>query len=606
MDRTGEQLGNYRLLRHVGNGGFADVYLGEHIHLCRLTAVKVLQTHLTGNDEQEFLTEARRIAGLGHKHIVPVYDFNVVNGVPFLAMAYAENGTLKDRFPADPLLQSNSIVPYIKQIAEALQFVHDNNLIHRDIKPENILLGPNDSVWLADFGIAVEAQLQLRQSALGTVEYMAPEQIQKKACPASDQYSLAVIVYEWFCGVQPFTGDTRQVAYQHIQELPSPLSTRILNFPPLIEQVILKALEKNPQNRYANILDFANALEWTCQQALPLTGSHQGTVNITTKVLRPAAATTVIPPPAPTVLIKQTPGACLYTYQSHKGFVQGVAWSPTDQRIASGCADELHVWEPLTGASAFIIRDLNHQGQIWSLAWSPDGKRIALGTMRQLAYVRASTTGNPLITYAKHKESPPSLKFSIGWSDDGKFIASAGVDKTVQVWNANNGATITIYQGHTDEVSALSWSPDSKYIASASDDKTIRVWEATSGDTSLIHSGHSREVYAVAWSPDGASIASAGRDTTVQVWHATTGIRLFTYTGHSRRVRAIAWSPDNKGIASVDDDKIIHVWDALTGKGLLFCCEGHSGLVNALTWSPDGKYLATASNDNTVKIWQTM
>src|SRR5258708_21139971 len=144
MDRTGEQLGNYRLIKRLGNGGFADVYLGEHKHLGRLAAVKVLRAQLTGKEEQEFCEEAKRLASLGHQHIVPVYDFDVVGGVPFLAMAYADNGTLRDRFPADPLAAGSSIVPYIKQIAEVLPFVPDKNLVQRDIKPENILLGSGD------------------------------------------------------------------------------------------------------------------------------------------------------------------------------------------------------------------------------------------------------------------------------------------------------------------------------------------------------------------------------------------------------------------------------------------------------------------------------
>ncbi len=605
MNRIGEQLGKYRLIKLLGDGGFADVYLGEHKHLHRLDAVKVLRAQLTGKEEQEFFEEARRLASLGHQHIVAVYDFDVVGGVPFLAMAYAENGTLKDRFPADPLAPGRSIVPYIQQVAEALQFVHDKNLVHRDIKPENILLGSGDTVWLADFGIAVEAQLQIRQSALGTIEYMAPEQIQRKACAASDQYALAVIAYEWFCGVQPFTGDTRLVAYQHIQVPPPPLSTKIPTVSPLIEKVILKALEKDPQKRFANIRAFANALEQAYQLAFPSPGMLQGVTTAPTKVLRPPSATTIIPRAAPTALIKQSPGTCLSTYCGHKGFVQAVTWSPVSLQVASGSADQVHIWDALTRTNVFTYRDRNRRGQIWSLSWSPDGKRIVSGTMRQIASVWAASTGNSLVIYEKHKESPPSLKFDVKWSSDGKYIASGGVDKTVQVWDANNGTPLFTYQGHTDEVSAVSWSPDGKCIASGSEDKTVQVWDANSGTIAFTHSGHTQAVYAVAWSPDGKSIASASKDTTVQVWDAATDDRLLTFTGHERRVRAIAWSPDSKCIASVDYDKIVQVWDVFTGKNL-FCCEGHTGLVNTLTWSADGQFLASASNDNTVRIWQTM
>lgn len=597
MDRTGEQLGNYRLLKCLGSGGFADVYLGEHKHLGRLAAVKVLHVQLTGKEEQEFRIEARRLVDLEHQHIVPVYDFDIIAGVPFLVMAYASNGTLKDRFPSDPLTSGSNIALYVKQIAEALQFVHDKNLVHRDIKPENILLGPNDIVWLADFGIAVEVQFQMRQAAVGTVDYMAPEQRRGKPCPASDQYALAIIVYEWFCGVRPFSNTTRSITVQHIQDPPPPLRTKNPTISPQIEKVVLQALEKDPQQRFASISAFANALEQACQQA---------PISVIPVPVTPPGDITIIPGAPPTVRVKQAPGTCLYIYGGHRSFVQTVTWSTAGLRVASGSNDQIHIWDALTGDNVFAYRDRNRRGQIWSIAWSPDGKRIASGTVRQVASVWTATTGNSLLVYDKHQESPPSLQFTVRWSGDGKYIASGGADRTVQVWDANNGTMLTTYQGHTDEITSVSWSPDSKYIASASYDKTVHVWDALTGKLTFVHSGHTREVYAVAWSTDGKSIASASRDTTVQVWDATTDDRLFTYTGHERRVKAIAWSPDDRYIASVDDDKVVHVWDVFTGKGLLFCCEGHSGLVNALSWSADGCFLASASNDNTVRIWQTM
>jgi uncharacterized protein with WD repeat len=602
-DRTGEQLGNYHLIKLIGDGGFADVYLGEHQHLHRLAAVKVLRAQLTGNEEREFLEEARRLASLGHQHIVTVYDCDVVGGVPFLAMAYAENGTLKDRFPTDPFVQSRRIVPYVQQVAEALQFVHDKKLVHRDIKPENILLGPGDIVWLADFGIAVEAQLQIRQSAQGTVEYMAPEQIQRKACAASDQYALAVVVYEWFCGMHPFTGDMRFVMYQQIQVPPPPLRSKNNNVSPLLERVIMKALEKDPQKRFANISAFAHAFEQAYQQAFPAPHPVQGGTAAPTKVLQTPSPTTIIPRAAPTALIQQSPGTCIQTYKGHTGFVQAVAWSPVGFQVASGSVDQVHIWDALTGTAMFTHRDRQRLGQIWSLSWAPDGKQIVSGTMRQIVSVWVASTGNSLVLYRRHTESPPSLKFDVKWSPDGNYIVSGGVDKTVHVWDANNGNTLFTYQGHADEISALSWSPDSTWIASAGEDKTVQVWNALSGANAFTHSGHTQAVYAVAWSPDGKYIASASKDTTVQIWNAATDDRYFTFTGHERRVRAIAWSPDSTYIASVDDDKVVRVWEASTGKSLC-SCEGHSGLVNALTWSADGQFLASASNDNAVRIWQ--
>ena len=137
-DRVGQQLGNYRLVRLLGQGGFADVYLGEHIYLKTPAAIKVLQTRLVQDDLQVFLKEARSITNLIHPNIVRVLEFGVEDKTPFLAMNDAPNGTLRQRHPKDSQVPLLTIVSYVKQVASALQYVHEQRLIHRDIKPENM------------------------------------------------------------------------------------------------------------------------------------------------------------------------------------------------------------------------------------------------------------------------------------------------------------------------------------------------------------------------------------------------------------------------------------------------------------------------------------
>src|SRR6266516_6558904 len=228
-DRVGQQLGNYRLLNLIGRGNFAEVYLGEHLHLNTQAAIKVLRTHFTSEDEERFYKEARTIARLTHPHIVRVLDFNVDDGFPFLIMEYAPNGTLRQRHPKGTSVPLDIVVSYVRQLAEALQYIHTQKLIHRDVKPESMLLGRNNEVLLAEFGIAIIAQstrsqqTQQTQEAAGSVAYMAPEQLMGKPRPASDQYALAVVTYEWLSGDPPFTGSVQQIASQHLSALPSPL-----------------------------------------------------------------------------------------------------------------------------------------------------------------------------------------------------------------------------------------------------------------------------------------------------------------------------------------------------------------------------------------------
>ena len=137
-DGAGQQLGNYRLHRLLGRGGFADVYLGEHIHLQTLAAIKVLQVEMGSDSLNDFLHEARTIAHLLHPHIVRVLDFGVEGNMPFLVMDYAPNGTLRQHHPKGSCLPLTTIVDYVKQVAQALQYAHERKVIHRDVKPENM------------------------------------------------------------------------------------------------------------------------------------------------------------------------------------------------------------------------------------------------------------------------------------------------------------------------------------------------------------------------------------------------------------------------------------------------------------------------------------
>ena len=195
VDRVGQQLGNYIIRSKLGDGGFADVYLGEHIHLGTYAAIKILNTQLPGEDIEKFRNEARNIAHLSHSHIVRVLEFSIEGNMPFLVMEYAPHGTLRQRHPRGTRLSLPTVVEYVAQIASGLQYAHNKNLTHRDVKPQNMLIGQNGDILLSDFGLAIVTQSSLSQITQegGTIAYMAPEQIHGKPRPASDQYSLGRI-----------------------------------------------------------------------------------------------------------------------------------------------------------------------------------------------------------------------------------------------------------------------------------------------------------------------------------------------------------------------------------------------------------------------------
>ena len=263
-DRVGQQLGNYRLERLLGSGGFADVYLGKQVYLDSLAAIKLLKTTLSESDREDFRAEGRTLVRLIHPHIVRVLDFGLEDNTPFLVMDYAPNGTLRQRHQRGERVPLAIVVDYVNQVASALQFAHDQKIIHRDVKPENMLLGRHNEILLSDFGIAVVAQstrTQFTQETVGTISYMAPEQIQAHPRPASDQYSLGVIVYEWLSGERPFSGTFTEIAVKHMMTPVPPLREKIPSLSPEVEQVILTALAKDPTQRFSSISAFATALE---------------------------------------------------------------------------------------------------------------------------------------------------------------------------------------------------------------------------------------------------------------------------------------------------------------------------------------------------------
>jgi len=270
-DRIGQQLGNYRLTRLLGQGGFAEVYLGVHVHLGIQAAIKLLHAPLAlASEVEKFRVEAQTIVTLQHPNIVRILDFGVEAGTPYLVMDYAPNGSLRQRLPADTPLPAATILPYVMQVAGALQYAHEQKVVHRDVKPENMLMGSHQEVLLTDFGIAIVAQntsIQQTQGVAGTAAYMAPEQLQGKPRPSSDLYSLGVVIYEWLCGERPFQGGPLEVISQHVLTPPPPLREKVPGIPAAIEQVVLTALAKDPKERFGNVRAFANAFQQACREA---------------------------------------------------------------------------------------------------------------------------------------------------------------------------------------------------------------------------------------------------------------------------------------------------------------------------------------------------
>ena len=625
LEFVDKQLGNYRTLRLLGEGGFAQVYLGEHLYLKTMAAIKVLRANLPENDLQTFLNEAQIVAHLRHPQIVRVLEFGVTpDYTPFLAMTYAPHGTLRRRHPKGTSLSQETIVTYVKQVAAALQFAHDHTLIHRDVKPENMLIGQNGEVLLSDFGIAVAAHhtdTQNKEEISGTVFYMAPEQLQGRPRPASDQYSLAVIVYEWLCGSLPFTGSgLLAIAHQHLEALPPSLKSRVPTLSLAVEAVVMRALAKDPAARFEDVQAFAQALETACRPDIAslseaVTSSLSVVVPQSSIASKAQSSSNAISPSPP----RFSRRAVAITLAGGLGLslLGGSAWVVLTRSTSAPPQSSRKVSFSLQSRSpgATLATYTQHTKPIMGLSWSPDGKWITSASRDKTVHVWSphNTGKGQAFIYSRHT----AAILTVAWSPDGKYIASGGNDKTVHVWNAPHmsanppGETRVVYPDPYGEVAALAWSPESKRVASISS-HIMQVWDADSGKhtsyyTDVAQYGLSSKQgpqKAVAWSPDGLFLTS--NMIFVSVWDVASGNRLITYTGlHASPVHGLAWSPDSKHVASASDDNTVQIWDAATGN-MLILYKGHRDAVYAVSWSPDGRYLASASRDTTVQIWEAV
>jgi tetratricopeptide (TPR) repeat protein len=269
--RLGQQFGNYRLMALLGQGSYAEVYLGRHVRLDLQAAIKVLHGHLSSSEAERFQQEAQTMERLTHPWIVRVFDFDVQDDIPFLVMKYAPNGSLRRRYPEGSIVSLPEIIPSIKQVAAALLYAHEQKYIHRDVKPENMLLGRQQEVLLSDFGLAALARSTASlstQGTVGTIAYIAPEQIEGHPHAASDQYALAVVIYEWLCGVRPFEGSATEIVVKQLSAPPPPLWEHVPTISAEVEQVVLRALAKDPKQRFASVAAFAAALEAASQGGL--------------------------------------------------------------------------------------------------------------------------------------------------------------------------------------------------------------------------------------------------------------------------------------------------------------------------------------------------
>jgi serine/threonine protein kinase len=653
MSLEGHQLGRYHLQHPLGSGGMGEVYLAMDASLNRQVAIKVIRAEAASYPEAQaakeaarlFQRELRAIAALDHPHILPLFDSGEQStgrtSLTYMVMPYRKEGSLADwlhqREPA-VLLSPRDVEHFVQQAASALQHAHNQQIIHQDVKPSNFLIRSREKrperpdVLLADFGVAkfISATAGMSQASRGTPTYMAPEQWEGHPVPATDQYALAVMAYELLTGRPPFQGGMAQLMYQHFHVQPQPPSTRNPRIPQALDAVLLRALAKQPEQRFPSIEAFAEAFGQAVQSSdAPIVAKPSPAQS------RDLHATLAISPQEALTGTSRSltlPGGRRVTVTIPAGAQDGQVIRVEGQgevASGSGMAGALlltlaivspEVIEPLSDpqqAQAETI--LSNPSQVLSSPVTPPGQvseqagssspsseslqpTVPAGPSDQPA--GAGDAANLSIT---QEAQPPTRGRGISRRQVLVGLAALAVAGGGLTWwiarNPPEGTLFSTYRGHTDTVRSVAWSPDGSRIASGSADNTVQVWNAADGSHIYTYRRHIGSVTAVAWSPDGSRIASGGYDVSVHVWNTADGSIIYTYPDIANVVFAVAWSPDGSRIASGGQLETVQVWNAADGSNT-YIYRGHMSTVYGVAWAPHGSRIASASNDHTVQVWQ--
>lgn len=614
----GRQFGGYELLSQLGQGGMGVVYQAFQRRPERLVALKMLrpgQQLPSAADVRRFKEEAETVARLDHPHIVPLYEAGEHEGVCFYTMKWLPGGSLAKRLPEfvqNPLAAARMLVP----IARAVHHAHGRGILHRDLKPSNVLLDAVGSPHVADFGLAqrLETDLELTRTGelIGSPPYMAPEQAvggSLKASVATDIYGLGAILYCLLTGVPPATGATVAETLRRIQDQEPP-APRLLN-PRVAEDlqtICLKALRRQPTQRYATAEDFAADLE-RYLEGRPILARPISQWERTWLWLRrnPALAALLTSIGLFTVLLMV--GGAMYSakLRNVNSNLDLLLYKETQalkselvarQRAEASEAEAnrlLYAADMALAAQAARSGDSRQVRELLERHLPAPGKEDLRGFEWYHLWQANQAEQREL-------ETLPSSLYFVCYSEDGRLLAVAGQDANLRLYDAGTGELQATLPTGQVEVNGLAFIPGQQRLASAGDDGSVRIWDLATHQEVLHIAAHATRAYQVVVVPSLNLLVSCGDEPVVRLWDLQDGSSRGPLEGPTAAVEAIALSPDGRYLASASSDKNARIWDLET-KTLSRTLSGHEGRCTSVAYSADGKWLATGSVDRTVRVW---
>ncbi|MFZ5883265.1 MAG: protein kinase domain-containing protein [Chloroflexota bacterium] len=637
-DVFGKKLGQYILLEPLGEGGMAKVYNAFDSRMERNVAIKVILPSKRSSRTflEQFEMEAKALASLTHTNIVKVLDYGVENDQPFLVMEYISGGTLKEA--VDQKLPWQTAAAILAPIARALEYVHRQQIVHRDVKPSNILLQDDFRPMLSDFGILklLESKEEKVSSAIGvgvgTPEYMPPEQgMGRDVDFRADIYSLGLVFYELVTGQKPFTADTPMaMVLKHVtDEIPRPtkLNRRI---PPFVEQAILRAVQKNPEDRYTSMGEFADVLELIAlgekapQKKIVKLARRKNTKRKFTPLLLlfllavvagaaawgyfqfggmplPTTATPMASLPIPTI----SPLMPQVTFT-----VPAEASPPTPQPTAQAVIATL---APANNADSGVTllgtplpvgqRSSFEEIARWGIggvnvaAWSPQGDAIALGT-----------TSGIFIYDAKSKELQRFIdtKFNViamTFNSDGTLIAAGSPNGDVGTWATASGNIAQEISPKPTEhaVTAIAYSPNGRNFAVGHRDGSIRYY-AVNQPTAILILQEYPAVEDLAISGDGRFLYASNGGRTISLWDIQLQKKTAELTNPGS-VSRLSLSPDRNFLLAGGVTSAAYLWDMVSQRHVSTFPNLNSAAAD-FGFSYDGKYIVIGLLNGDIKAFQ--
>jgi len=666
------KLGRFEIRARLGAGGFGAVYRAYDPALDREVALKVPRAAVLEKPEAKarFLREPKAAARLRHPHIVPVFDVGSHEEHYYIASAYIEGSTLEEVI-ARERPDFRRAAEIVCDLAEALHYAHEMGVVHRDVKPSNVMIDAQGEAMLMDFGIAhverSEEKLTQDGAVMGTPAYMAPEQASStfgEVGPASDQYSLGVVLYELLCGPTPFSGPPSVLIFNTTHREPDRPGKKNPAVPRDLETICLKAMSKEPPRRYADCAALAADLRrWLADEPIfarrvgpaerfvrwcrrkPALAAMSGIAAVLVVVVAVAAigylkTSTVLDQEAAQRREAELAREAAET-QKQKAEAERREAESKLQQAESALQEALAALHEAEAAFAEAKTEAERAEAERKLA---EAKRLVAEAEKKQADAEWEETltelepavGRPQPVPIKIEPEPPAppenpplsptalvsrptpiegvqswtietrtqrgLVWPLTLSPDGRMFATAGSDGAIRIWAFPSGRLLSVLVGHAGLIHDLAWSPDGETLASGGSDSTVRLWEMQSPRLARTLEGHTEDVGAIAWSPDGKTLASGSLYGILRLWDPNSGKpREYVLRGHGfTRIRSLAWSPDGKLLAAGSDND----------RASLRIVDAESGAMvrelegrGCAAWSPDGKVVASTTFDETVLLY---